>query len=281
MSKFLTATYPAGLEVPVLPRPDGAAGFPPPRPRRRILRHLHWAAVLTTGLALYAAVFVALLLTQDPVYVPSLLLIGAAVVPVTFTTFVGDRKMDFSRIATAAVLGGVVGSVLAGPLEIESARLLGSLPTPFIGLIEETAKLAVPALILARRQARAIDGLVLGVAAGSGFAALETMGYAFVTLLHTQGDLLSVTHLLILRGLAEPGGHAAWTGLVTAALVAVRTSRHRVLARLRFALVFVGVVVLHALWDGTAGNGYLVIGALSLAALLLVAWRLDHHRTAD
>lgn len=253
----------------------------PPASGHRILRRFRWTGVLLTGFALYAAVLAALVATQDPVYVPSLLLIGAALVPVTFTTFVGDigvrTALPFSRIATAAVLGGVIGTVLAGPLEFETARAFGSLPTVLIGLIEESAKLAVPALIIARRPTRTIDGLVLGVAAGSGFAALETMGYAFVTLLGTHGDLLSVTHILLTRALAEPGGHAAWTGLATAALVAVRNSRHRALAPLRFALVFAGVVTMHALWDASAGgNAYLAIGGISLAALLLVTWRLKH-----
>ncbi|MFB4318785.1 PrsW family intramembrane metalloprotease [Actinomadura sp. 21ATH] len=270
---------------PGLPHPGGAPdllGSPPPALHRRILRRLHWLAVLATGLVLYTAVFAALLVTRNPVYVPALLLIGAAVVPVTFTTFVSDLKMaaalSFSRIAAAAVLGGVVGCVLAGPLEFESARLLGHTPAPLIGLIEETAKLAVPVLILARRRARTTDGLVLGVAVGSGFAALETLGYAFVALLRTQGDLLSVTNLLVVRALAEPGGHAAWTGLATAAFVAIRSSRHLNLARLRFVLVFVGVVTLHALWDSSVGgsSGYLIVGGISLGLLLLVTWRLDH-----
>ncbi|SFN30807.1 Membrane proteinase PrsW, cleaves anti-sigma factor RsiW, M82 family [Actinomadura madurae] len=248
----------------------------------RLLRRFRWTGVLLTGVALYVAVLAALVATQDPVYVPSLLLIGAALVPVTFTTFVGDIGMrttlPFSRVAAAAVLGGVVGTVLAGPLEFETARAFGSLPTAFIGLIEESAKLAVPALIIARRPGRTIDGLVLGVAVGSGFAALETMGYAFVTLLGTHGDLLSVTHILLTRALAEPGGHAAWTGLATAALVAVRNSRHRGVALLRFGLVFAGVVTMHALWDASAGgNAYLVIGGVSLAALLLVTWILNHN----
>ncbi|TDB74981.1 PrsW family intramembrane metalloprotease, partial [Actinomadura sp. KC216] len=124
---------------------------------------------------------------------------------------------------------------------------------------------------------RTIDGLLLGVAVGSGFAALETMGYAFVALLGTHGDLLSVTHLLLTRAITEPGGHAAWTGLATAALVAVRNSRHHGLALLRFALVFAGVVTLHALWDASGGGAaYLAIGGISLAALLLVTWRLNH-----
>jgi len=44
---------------------------------------MRWITVLVTGSVLYAAVLTALLNTQDILYVPSLLLIGTAVVPVT------------------------------------------------------------------------------------------------------------------------------------------------------------------------------------------------------
>ncbi|MQA85725.1 MAG: PrsW family intramembrane metalloprotease [Streptosporangiales bacterium] len=212
--------------------------------------HLRWLAVLAAGLALFVAVLAVLLDTGNPLYVPSLLLIGA---------------------------------VVAGQLEFETVRELGALPTLLIGLIEESAKLAVPAVMLAvtltRLRPRAMDGLVLGVAVGSGFAALETMGYAFVALLRAGGHLEPVTILLLLRAVTSPGGHAAWTGLVCAALFAIWGASRGWLAWLRFLLVFVGVVVLHAAWDSTAGgSGHLIVGGLSFALLMVVTWRL--HRAA-
>jgi protease PrsW len=51
-----------------------------------------------------------------------------------------------------------------------------------------------------------------------GFAALETMGYGFVTLLASRGNLALLEEALLARGLASPAGHAAWTGLVCAVL---------------------------------------------------------------
>jgi RsiW-degrading membrane proteinase PrsW (M82 family) len=151
--------------------------------------HLRWLVVLVMGSALYLAVFTTLLRTKDPLYVPSLVLIGASVVPITFTIFVSSlrrpRGLTFAQLCVAAALGGVIGTVVAGSLEFETIQTLGSLPTLGIGLIEESAKLAVPVVILAWRKPRPLDGLVLGVAVGSGFAALETMGYAFVALIQT------------------------------------------------------------------------------------------------
>ena len=101
------------------------------RPVRRLLSlQLRWIAVLVVGSALYAAVLVALLGTGDVLYVPSLLLVGAAVVPLTFITFVGGLRrggLSFAQVATAAALGGVVGIVVAGSLEYETVRQFGSL----------------------------------------------------------------------------------------------------------------------------------------------------------
>lgn len=219
-------------------------------------------------------------------YVPSLLLLGAAVVPVTFSTFVVERnlsqRLSSGDLLAGAVLGGVIGAIVAGQLEFETMRALGSLPTALIGLIEETAKLAVPAVLLAWRRPRAIDGLVLGVSVGSGFAALETMGYAFVELLHSHGQLASVTSLLLLCAVASPSGHAAWTGLACAALFAVRGARRRGLAWLHFLLVFAGVVVLHATWDsGVGAIGHLVVAGVSFGTLMLVAWRMHRAERRD
>ncbi|HEY2206179.1 MAG TPA: PrsW family glutamic-type intramembrane protease [Pseudonocardia sp.] len=57
-----------------------------------------------------------------------------------------------------------------------------------VGLIEENSKLLIPVgvLLVLPRYRRRADGLLLGVAAGAGFAALETMGYAFGTLLSSR-----------------------------------------------------------------------------------------------
>jgi RsiW-degrading membrane proteinase PrsW (M82 family) len=234
--------------------------------------------VLLTGLGLYGAVLAVLLATGNPVYVPSLLLIGAAVVPVTFSVFVSDyeRAPRFtpSQVLSVAVVGGVVAALIAGPLEMETQRGLGSLPWPMIGVIEESAKLVVPVLIAWRiRGARAVDGLVVGVAVGSAFAALETMGYAFVALVATGGHVEPVTHLLVLRAAASLGGHAAWTGMTCAALFAVRESPTRRRAWLRFLVVYALASGLHAEWDDHAAHhGYLVVGAISLAGLIVAAW---------
>jgi protease PrsW len=253
------------------------------RPVRKLLSHqVRWVTVLAVGSALYAAVLAALLGTGDVLYVPSLLLVGAAIVPVTFVTFLGPQRRGISvtQVATVAALGGVLAIVIAGPLEYVAAHALGSLPTWIVGLAEEAAKLAVPAVVLLWRKPSPLHGVILGVAVGGCFAMLETMGYAFVALLQGGGNLEGVTELLAVRSVFEPGGHAAWTGLAVAALFAIRGSRRRWLGWLRFLAVFAGVVWLHAIWDGLGTErAYVIVGGVSFSVLMATAWWLHRRRS--
>src|SRR5207302_2046010 len=83
---------------------------------------------------------------------------------------------------------------------------LGALPTLYIGLIEEGAKLLVPiaVLIFTRYRANPADGLLVGVAVGMGFAVLASLGYGFVTLIATGGDLSDAEPQIRFRGMLSP-----------------------------------------------------------------------------
>jgi len=113
----------------------------------------------------------------------------------------------------------LLGTVVAGSLEYNLAASLGFLPKLGIGLIEESAKLIVPLVFYFLGHYRSeAAGIVLGVATAMSFAALETMGYGFVSLLQSKGNLGVLDEVLLLRGLTSPAGHAAWTGIVCAVL---------------------------------------------------------------
>lgn len=244
-----------------------------------------WIGVLAVGTALFVAVERTLVGTQNPNLVPAAILLGAAVVPAAFVAFISGRRLPYTvggaAIGASAFLGGVVGIVVAGTLEFDAARDLGGLPTIGIGLIEETAKLVVPLVILlcCPRYRTPANGLLLGVAAGAGFAALETMGYGFTTLIQSRGSITDTVDELILRGFLSPAGHMAWTGITAAALYTAAASGWRARRVVRFAVAFVVAVALHALWDSQGsllGTG--VVAVLSLAALGLTVHHV--HRAA-
>jgi protease PrsW len=239
-----------------------------------------WVAVLVVGLALFEVIRGALVTTGNPNLVPSLILLGAVVAPATFVTFIAGRRLAFGvssiMVVGVAFVGGVVGVVAAGVLEYDTVRGLGVLPMVGVGLIEEAAKLLVPLAVLSvTRHRRPADGLLLGVASGAGFAALETMGYAFVVLVRSDGDIAVVDDVLLLRGVSSPAAHMAWTGLTTAALWYAADRGFSGVAAARVFGVFVLAVVLHTAWDGVGAVAlYIVLAAVSLALLTVVAYRL-------
>ncbi len=249
-----------------------------------ILRRYAWLLVLVTGAALFAAVERTMVGTNNPNYVPTAILLGAVVVPAAFLTFVSGRRMPYTvplpLVIGAAFFGGVLGTMVAGWLEYDTVRHLGALPVLGIGIIEEASKLIAPLALLPflRKRTRA-DGLLLGVACGAGFAALETMGYAFVTLLSTGGKVSATVDILVLRGALSPACHMAWTGIAAAALYAAAESRWKARKVLHFGLAFATAVVLHALWDGIDSLPvHAVVAVSSLGLLWLTAHRIVRTR---
>src|SRR4051794_8711493 len=175
------------------------------RSAQTVSRHAWWI-VLLVGAALYILVERTMIHTSNPNYVPSLLLLGACTVPVSFIVLIASRAGPWTAglgpLAVTALFGGVIGTVVAGRWEFNTLIELGAVPTIAIGIAEEIAKLIVPVLVwLATPHRRPVDGLMLGVASGMGFAALETMGYGFVALLSTGGNLAAVDQLIFLRGI--------------------------------------------------------------------------------
>jgi protease PrsW len=182
-----------------------------------------WFQIFVSGLILLYLVERTLVATSTPNYVPSVILLGAFLVPITFVTYLYERLPDWEvplpHVAICFIWGGVLGTVVVGTLEYDVMRALGFLPKLGIGLIEESAKLIVPLIFyFVGRYRSEAAGIVLGVATAAGFAGLETMGYGFVSLLTSKDHLGVLDEVLLVRGLTSPAGHMAWTGLVCAVL---------------------------------------------------------------
>lgn len=247
-------------------------------------RRWAWVPTLVVGVLLFELVRRALVDTQNPGLVPTLILLGSCVVPAAFVAFVYGRGLPYDvsgrLLGVTALVGGVVGVVVAGTWEYHTLVRLGGLPLLAVGVAEETAKLIVPAaVLLVAGHRHPINGLLLGVASGAGFAALETMGYAFVALVQSQGDLATVDGILLLRGLVSPAGHMAWTGLSAAALWHAAAHRWHGRGIAQFVAVYVLVVLLHTAWDTLhTFLAYAVLAAISLSLLVVVAHRLGRER---
>ena len=257
--------------------------------RSRLAGQLAPVIVLVGGACSYLLVLHTLLVTDNVNFVPALLLLGSAVVPAAVLTLVaaggGRPVVPAATVVIVASLGGVIGIVAAGSLEYDTLKRLDTVPVVFVGLIEETAKLLVPAaLLLTALRLRPRAGVVLGVASGMGFATLETMGYGFTALVHT-GSLARVDQTLLLRALLSPAGHVAWTGLTAAALWSLAQPGRRGRRAVILGVTFLVAVGLHAAWDGSDHVSVrILVATVSVGALLIQLRRLrtrDGSRASD
>ena len=283
------------------------------RPRRP------WLRVFLTGLILWLLTVGVTLLTGNPNLIPTLVLLGSFLVPVSFVVWAFGRRhsgeVTAELLFSTFVTGGVLGVLAASLLE---SYLLHPSPALFlgVGLIEEAAKLAALAFLARHLQHKyAFDGLILGASVGFGFAAFESAGYAFTALFTEQGlSLMQLVQTELLRGVLAPVGHGLWTAILGGVLFSASGRRHFAFTG-RLLLSYLGVAVLHALWDsmhsiallltlvltgtpyqyGLLQRGYepeptaaqtnlftaLSWGGLIVVSLIGIAWLLAVRRSAD
>ncbi len=234
----------------------------------------HYWKVLLVGLIL---LFFGEYLLNNVIGKPALLFvipIASALAPVTFFIYCWDSDYlsDMPRWIPwgAFISGAALGVTLAFILEMifVNGDSLGA--AMVIGFIEESCKaLAVVWFLRSRRLRSEIDGVILGAAAGAGFATLETMLYAVTAYFNgfqDGGGIAAVNQTLLLRGLLAIFGHVTWTAIIVGA---VWRDRGQSSFRLTFGVIlaFAIAVVLHGIWDGVPFYGMMVAG---LAGLWLI-----------
>jgi protease PrsW len=246
-----------------------------------------WWRILLIGLGLFLLSVFVFALTSNPNLFPTVALIGNFLVPVAYVTFFYERRhmsqVTLVSTARAFFYGGVLGVFAAALLEPVFITRLTFLSAFEIGLIEEFAKI-LGVLVVARhhRHDAEIDGILLGGAAGMGFAALESSGYVFTAFIQSGGSLSDLVVVTLLRGLLSPVGHGTWTAILASVLF-----REGMPGKFRINAAVIGayvtVVVLHGLWDGLppvidalTGSGIDVLigqGAVGLAGLVILWFR--------
>jgi RsiW-degrading membrane proteinase PrsW (M82 family) len=212
-----------------------------------------WWRILLSAFLFYLLSLGALLLTHNPNLFPTVVLLGVFMLPAAYAAFFYDHRrlslLSAGAVARSFLYGGLLGVIAASilePLFIHSLALSTMLT---VAIIEESAKILGVMIIAWRlRHDAEIDGIILGAAAGMGFAALESMGYAFTGFLRSGGSLSFTVYLIIMRGIMSPLGHGTWTAILASVLF--REARN---SRFRFNWKVLGaygtVVLLHSLWD--------------------------------
>jgi len=174
---------PAAQAVPQVPTAGSTVRRPPTGPS--------WVRIFVVGLVLWSATALVTFATENSNLIPTLVLLGSFLIPVTFVAYAfgrADEVITAQRIFSAFVYGGLLGVLGASVLESAFLRQPSVLVYVGVGLIEEGVKLAA-LWLLARRLPRYTmrDGMVLGAAVGFGFAAFESAGYAFNALFTRSG----------------------------------------------------------------------------------------------
>ena len=280
--------------------PPVAYGQPPAPPPTRSglmqrvrdqLRKRYWRVFLL-GFGAYLVSAVVLATTGILNLVPLVLLLASAVVPVTFVLFCWEQNafadMPAAVVGLTFLSGAVFGLTLAAVLEPVlipplAAGKIGLGAAIGIALCEETAKIVAVLWYLRDRRLRSeLDGLILGAAAGMGFAALETAGYGFQAFLAGYTDafanglpgqaiavgIATMNGELLIRMALAIFGHGIWTAIACAAIWRERgTSSFRLTGGV--TLAFAIAVTLHALWDWGPASllWYLPVGLLGIFIL--------------
>jgi RsiW-degrading membrane proteinase PrsW (M82 family) len=220
-------------------------------------RRHYWWRILAIGFGVYIAGIVILTFTGNANLFPTVILIGSFLVPVAYVSFFYERRHLSSVKMPATALtffyGGVLGTLAASLLEPLFIHSLNFHTALVVGLIEEFVKIWGVLLIARRlRHDSELDGIILGGAAGMGFAAFESMGYAFSAFLRSGGSLSLSVGVTLLRGLLSPVGHGTWTAIFAAVLFR-ESSPRKFRVNLAVIAAYFTAVVLHWLWDGIPG----------------------------
>lgn len=244
-----------------------------------------WWGVLLIGLALWILTVAAAVLTGNILLLPSIVLLGSFLVPVTAVVWYLDHDpspaLSPQRITTAFIVAGLLGILVASVVEFVFVYGPGPIGFLKVGLIEEFVKgVAIVLVAWGLRSFTTRDGIVLGATVGFGFGALESSGYALASLFVVQGQHLSLSLTSVLftelvRGVLAPFGHGLWSAILGGVIFHAARRGH---LRLTLSVVaaYLAVAILHAAFDyfGTI-TSYIVISIIGLVPLVYLWLRAD------
>jgi len=212
---------------------------------------------------------------------PGMIFMGAIAVPIALVIFFMEvnapRNMSFFIIMKIFFVGGGASLVVALLLFSFTDNLSGYAGAVIVGIIEETAKLAIIAYFLNkfRKTKFILTGLLVGAAVGAGFATFETAGYILRYGMAGGSDLMM--QVLFLRAFLAPGGHIVWGAILGGALVLAKDSGDNTpFTNKKFISFYCMCVAMHAIWDMPIEiDYYLVQIAMTLCAWIVTLVLID------
>jgi RsiW-degrading membrane proteinase PrsW (M82 family) len=262
--------FSTGLPENTPPLAQIETGWPKPW---MFVRLLLLSVLLFGGAVLLAQAF------GNPLLIPTIIVLGSLAAPMATVVFFYElnspRNVSLYLVVRTLMIGGLV-SIGFSLMLFELTAGLSWVGPPLAGLVEEIGKL-VTVFVIAKgldpkRYPYILNGLLFGACVGAGFAIFETMGYALMFLIETEGNFGAMMQIIIVRGLLAPFAHVVWTALAAGALWRVKLDaplRLDMLFHSRVLRMLAVVMPLHALWNlGLIDPPFL----LKYVALGVVAW---------
>lgn len=230
--------------------------------------------LFTLSVLVYVGFVFALTEFQNPILVPGLISIGSLLIPFSILVLFFEvnvvRNVPLYQVIRLLFVGGILSLILSLFL-FKATHLDSWLGAMSAGILEEIGKASALLLVVNKLKYRwTLNGLLFGAAVGTGFAAFESAGYAFIFGL--QGGQELMLEVITRRGLLSIlGGHVLWTALVGAALWKVRGDdpfRPDQLRDPRFLRVLALAMSLHMVWNSPLELPFYV----KYLALGFVAW---------
>ena len=272
--------------------------------------------MLSCSVLLYVAFMVLYDQFLNPNLIPAQLVVGAVAVPTSALCLFFElnvlRNVSVYRVSRFVIVGGMISFLYslfiylfraaessmfwAGPIEefgkllamiviaegagrLKSSQLLGIFGLPFDWLVGR-------GVAPAGQYKWVLNGLLFGAAVGVGFAAFETMGYAFNALLGNgiatvedlQNGVYRMRGTIFVRGVLSPFGHVVWSAICGGALWRVRGAddwQWKNLFHLRLLLFLFAASVLHGLWDVKCAdpNWWLWLLAIGVVSWVIVLFQ--------
>jgi RsiW-degrading membrane proteinase PrsW (M82 family) len=188
---------------------------------------------------------------------PGLMMMGSFAVPFSILILFFEtnvlRNISLYQVLKMVLVGGILSLIVTSFLYEFFAKLGSGIGVVTVGIVEEIGKAAALLLVINKLKYRwTLNGMLLGAAIGTGFAAFESSGYAF-NYLWNSGSMQVMTQVIKTRAwLSILGGHVLWAAIVGAALWKVRGDRRfdwNMVTDLRFLRVLGLAVAMHAIWD--------------------------------
>lgn len=237
-----------------------------------LLPHLAHSRVHLFRWGLLAGVAIVALLAATGLVIPAIW-VAAFIVPALYISYLREVEI-VSREPLLVLAGTIVAGAAVGVAVTASANATGKglgsggviVLTCGVAVVAELLKPAAPLLLLRRRFPHTLDGLVLGVAAGAGYALAQTL----VNLVGAGGSQLRTdpanwVFTLFSAALLIPLLHGSCTGLVAASLWRPRGGRD---AALRAAGLPLAVIA-----DIGFAAGSEVLDDAGLSPLFVLLWQ--------